>query len=143
MEDIDDGSDEFPCPPDYVTTTKRGGLKWIYKGHGYVIEKRGREEVMYWRCERKDELGCKGRIISQDDDILKATGHHSHTPEATLQEQAEVRDTIDNRSRTSRSTGYHRQPKQNNTRIDTANCTVCVRGGFIAYCGTAPHREKS
>eukprot|EP00117_Sycon_ciliatum_P042009 scpid100264/ scgid30628/ len=96
MEDIDDGSDEFPCPPDYVTTTKRGGLKWIYKVHGYVIEKRGREEVMYWRCERKDELGCKGRITSQDDDILKATGHNNHTPEATLQEQTEVRDTIDN-----------------------------------------------
>ena len=51
---------------------------------------------MYWRCERKDELGCKGRITSQDDDILKATGHNNHTPEATLQEQAEVRDTIDN-----------------------------------------------
>ena len=131
MEDMDDGSDEFPGPPDYVTTTKRGGLKWIYKGHGYVIEKRGREVVMYWWCERKDELGCKGRIISQDDYII-IKSYRTSQPHARC-----------NVARTSRSTGYHRQPKQNNTRIDSANCTVRVRGGFIGYCGTAPHREKS
>ncbi len=53
--------------PEYETTTKKGRPKIISEGYAYVRDKVGRDgEVVYWKCERKDELHCKGRVKTQE-----------------------------------------------------------------------------
>ena len=44
-------------------------------------EKCGTGDVVYWRCERKYEFGCKGRLKTNDTTIAAITGMHSHAPE--------------------------------------------------------------
>eukprot|EP00117_Sycon_ciliatum_P049982 scpid112323/ scgid35350/ len=106
----------YTGPPDYVSTTKRGGLRWIVEGYAHVVDKRGRDEVIFWRCDRKDELQCKGKLISEDDSIVKVTGLHCHAPDATKNRR---------KSRIQLSTvaeARGRQPCKSFKRLPEVNC---------------------
>jgi len=79
--------------PDYVTKTKRGRDKIIYQGYAYVKDKDG-AQVTYWRCEKKDELHCKGRVTTAEMKITKVVGEHCHAPEPGRKKLGETRDSI-------------------------------------------------
>lgn len=85
--------------PDYVSKTKRGRDRLIFKGYGYVKDKDGPDAVKYWRCEKKDEQSCTGRMRTDGANIVALVGDHCHAPDATRQEVAEVRDRMSTRSR--------------------------------------------
>ena len=67
--------------PQYVGLTQRGRRKVIQNGYAYVKEKDGPGTVSYWRCERKDELRCKGRMKMDGDLLVTTTGVHCHGPD--------------------------------------------------------------
>ena len=46
--------------PDYITQTKRGKDKWIYRGYGYVKDKDGTGGVKYWRWTWQAKPGNDG-----------------------------------------------------------------------------------
>ena len=83
---------------DHIGLTSKGKQKIIKDGYGYVKEKCGTGDVVYWRCERKDEFGCKGRLKTNDTTIAAITGMHSHAPEATRVAVATVTDAITRRA---------------------------------------------
>ena len=80
--------------PDYITQTQRGREKVIFRGYAYVKDKNGPNDVSYWRCERKDELFCKGRARMCSGKIKALVGDHNHAPEVERKEVATVRDCI-------------------------------------------------
>ena len=81
--------------PDYIITpTQRGREKVIFRGYAYVKDKNGPNDVSYWRCERKDELFCKGRARMCSGKIKALVGDHNHAPEVERKEVATVRDCI-------------------------------------------------
>ena len=69
--------------PDYMGLTSRGRPKLVKAGFGYVQDKRGRDDVVYWRCESRDELSCKGRLRTEGGVIVAYVGSHNHAPEAS------------------------------------------------------------
>ena len=80
--------------PDYITQTQHGREKVIFRGYAYVKDKNGPNDVSYWRCERKDELFCKGRARMCSGKIKALVGDHNHAPEVERKEVATVRDCI-------------------------------------------------
>ena len=84
--------------PQYVGLTQRGRRKVIQNRYAYVKEKDGPGAVSYWRCERKDELRCKGRMKMDGDLLVTTTGVHCHGPDPLKEATTKVKDTITERA---------------------------------------------
>ena len=84
--------------PQYVGLTQRGRRTVIQNGYAYAKEKDGPGTVSYWRCERKDELRCKGRMKMDGDLLVTTTGVHCHGPDLLKEATTKVKDTITERA---------------------------------------------
>ena len=83
---------------DLKTTTKHGKEKLIHRGYGYVVDKVGKDGVVYWKCEEKDALSCKGRMRTRHGLVTAVTGNHTHAPDAMRGDVAKVRDQVSSRA---------------------------------------------
>ena len=72
-------SDNDTPRPDSMTVTKRGKAKLLLDGFAYVLDKTGRENVEYWRCEDREK--CKARLTTDGRKIIKITGECTHAPD--------------------------------------------------------------
>ena len=63
---------------EYITT-KREGRALIYQGHRYVINRRGRDGRIFWRCA-VSRL-CSGSVTTTSNEILSQRDIHSHPPD--------------------------------------------------------------
>ena len=72
------------------------------------IHKRGRDGVSYWRCERKLELNCKGRLKTQGEEckVVSASDKHCHAPDARREEVAAARETMVERARSTQESSH-------------------------------------
>ena len=91
---------------DLKTTTKRGKEKLIHRGYGYVVDKVGKDGVVYWKCEEKDALSCKGRMRTRHGLVTAVTGNHTHAPDAMRGDVAKVRDQVSSRAATSQESTH-------------------------------------
>ena len=57
------------------TTTKRGGRVLLYEGHRYVINRRGRDERIFWRCSNRE---CTGSLTTLKDNTITTQKDHNH-----------------------------------------------------------------
>ena len=64
--------------PDFWGISKREMPKLVKPGYAYVQDQRGQDDVVYWRCERREELSCKGRLKTEDGSIVAYTDIHNH-----------------------------------------------------------------
>ena len=91
----------------YFTTTKRGKPKLILEGFGYVQDKRGSNGMVYWRCEKRDTLNCRGRVKTSDGgDVVFAPSAHCHAPDPAKEEIAIARDEIRRRAATTQESSH-------------------------------------
>ena len=58
------------------TTTQRGARALLYQGHKYVINRRGREDRIFWRCGKSRT--CSGSVTTQEDIVISARDTHNH-----------------------------------------------------------------
>ena len=63
---------------EYITT-KRGRRALIYQVHRYVINRRGRDGRIFWRCA-VSRL-CSGSVTTMLNEILSQRDIHSHPPD--------------------------------------------------------------
>ena len=61
----------------------RGKPQLVKDGYAYVQAKRGRDETIYWRCETKKNLSCKGRMKTESNKITAYSSSHNHAPDLT------------------------------------------------------------
>ena len=81
-------------------TTKRGARAIVYEGHKYVLNRRGRDGRIFWRCGRN--RSCSGSLCTLEDEIISQKDTHNHPPDdAEIQAEkivssirAKARDTI-------------------------------------------------
>ena len=63
---------------EFVTTT-RGGRALIYEGYKYVLNRRGRDERIFWRCAKS--RCCSGALTTINDEIVSSrASEHNHPP---------------------------------------------------------------
>ena len=60
-------------------TTKRGARAIVYEGHKYVLNRRGRDGHIFWRCGRN--RSCSGSLCTLEDEIISQKGTHNHPPD--------------------------------------------------------------
>ena len=58
-----------------IIPTIRGERKLLLEGYAYIVDRR-KDNVTYWRCERKGR--CGGRLKTQDDIVQGEASDHSH-----------------------------------------------------------------
>ena len=64
---------------EFVTTT-RGARSLIYEGYKYVINRRGRDDRIFWRCA--ETRSCSGGLTSINSEIVSSRANeHSHPPD--------------------------------------------------------------
>ena len=63
---------------EYITT-KTGGRALIYQGHRYVINRRGQDGRIFWRCAVSRP--CSGSVTTILNVILSQQYIHSHRPD--------------------------------------------------------------
>ena len=63
---------------EFVTTT-RGGRALIYEGYKYVLNRRGRDDRIFWRCGKS--RSCSGALTTIENEIVSSRAHeHNHPP---------------------------------------------------------------
>ena len=60
-------------------TTKRGARAIVYEGHKYVLNRRGRDGRIFWRCGRN--RSCSGSLCTLVDEIISQKDTHNHPPD--------------------------------------------------------------
>ena len=61
---------------EFVTTT-RGGRALIYERYKYVLNRRGRDDRVFWRCGKS--RSCSGALTTIEDEIVSSRAHeHNH-----------------------------------------------------------------
>lgn len=66
--------------------TQRGARSLLYGGYSYIINRRGIDEVVYWRCTRSHNGHCSGALTTgSGDELLSIKDTHNHPPD-----QAEI-----------------------------------------------------
>ena len=60
-------------------TTKRGARAIVYEGHKYVLNRRGRDGRIFWRCGRN--RSCSGSLCTLEDEIISQKDTHNHPPD--------------------------------------------------------------
>lgn len=58
------------------TTTQRGARSLIYGGYKYVINRRGRDGRIFWRCAKS--RACTGSVTTLEDEVLSSRDTHNH-----------------------------------------------------------------
>ena len=79
-----------------IIKSSKGTDKLSHDGYFYIYH-RGTIKKQ-WRC---DVRGCKGRVHSIDEIIVKKSGEHSHPQEFGKEEVAVIKDIIRKRGRES------------------------------------------
>ena len=59
--------------------TKRGARTLVYRGHRYVVNRRGHDGRIFWRCGKS--RSCSGSITTLDDRIVSQREDHNHAPD--------------------------------------------------------------
>ncbi len=63
------------------TTTQRGARSLLYRGYSYMLNRRGRDDLIYWRCTRSRSCHCTGSVTTgPGDTIIKEKDTHNHPP---------------------------------------------------------------
>ncbi len=74
------------------TTTQRGAQSLLHGGYSYMINRRGRDGVVYWRCTRSRNSHCTGSVTTGSADELPSVKNtHNHPPDAA---QLEVKKLV-------------------------------------------------
>ena len=60
----------------FVNMTRKG-LSLIYDGYKYVLNRRGRNDRMFWRCAKN--RSCNGGLTTMNDEIVSS--EHKHPPD--------------------------------------------------------------
>ena len=68
--------------------TKKGGRSLIFEGHRYVVNRRGRDGRIFWRCGRSRT--CRGTVTTLEDDVISQRNKHNHPPDEAEQEAAKI-----------------------------------------------------
>ena len=64
---------------EFVTTT-RGARSLIFEGYRYVINRRGRNDSIFWRCAKS--RSCSGSLKTIKREIVSSrVGEHTHPPD--------------------------------------------------------------
>ena len=93
--------------PDYVGITSRGRPKLVKSDYGYVQDKRGRDEIVYWKCESRDEFACNGRLRTDAGLIVAYVGSHNHAPGATRAEVVKALTDVKEKAKSSQDSSHH------------------------------------
>ena len=56
--------------------TKRGARALLYQGHRYVINRRGVDSRVHWRCGKS--RSCSGGMTTKDERIISVRDNHNH-----------------------------------------------------------------
>ena len=60
-------------------TTQRGARSLIYGGHKYIINRRGRDGCIFWRCAKSRQ--CKAAVTTKENEIISSrSDKHNHPP---------------------------------------------------------------
>ena len=59
-------------------TTQRGARFLIYEGHKYVINRRGRDGRIFWRCAKSRQ--CKGAVTTKENEIISSRSDEYNHP---------------------------------------------------------------
>ena len=58
-------------------TTQRGARSLIYEGHKYLINRRGRDDQIFWRYANSRQ--CEGAVTTKEDEIVSSRAdEHNH-----------------------------------------------------------------
>ena len=61
-------------------TTIRGARSLIFEGYKYIINRRGRNDIIFWRCAIS--RSCSGGLTTINNEIASSrAGEHSHPPD--------------------------------------------------------------
>ncbi len=64
------------------TVTQRGARSLLYLGYSYMLNRRGRDDTVYWRCTRSRNSHCTGSVTTgPGDDIIAVKDTHNHPPD--------------------------------------------------------------
>ena len=64
---------------EFVTTT-RGARSLIFEGYRYVINRRGRNDSIFWRCAKS--RSCRGSLTTIKGEIVSSrASEHTHPPD--------------------------------------------------------------
>ena len=72
----------------------------IDRGHLYVRQKDLANNVVSWECVQRRKKACKDHVKIQNDTIIDRVNDHTHAPDQTKVEVAEVRATMKRRAET-------------------------------------------
>ena len=63
----------------FVDITRKG-LSLIYDGYKYVLNRRSRNDRMFWRCAKNQS--CNGGLTTMNDEIVSGrASEHKHPPD--------------------------------------------------------------
>ena len=54
------------------TTTQRGGRVLLFEGYRYQVNRKGKEDRIFWRCHNRQ---CPGRLSTQGETVLSSKPH--------------------------------------------------------------------
>ena len=60
-------------------TTKRGARAIVYESHKHVLNRRGRDGHIFWRCGRS--RSCSGSVCTLHGEIMSRKDTHNHPPD--------------------------------------------------------------
>ncbi len=61
------------------TITQRGARLLLYRGYCYMLNRRGRDDIVYWRCTRSRNSHCTGSVTTGPGDaIIAVKDTHNH-----------------------------------------------------------------
>ena len=79
--------------------TKRGARALLHEGYRYVINRRGRDERIFWRCSKSRT--CSGSLCTLDDQIISSRkDQHNHPPDEAETEVEKIVDSMKDKVRT-------------------------------------------
>ena len=79
--------------------TKRGARALLNEGYRYVINRRGRDERIFWRCSKSRT--CSGSLCTLDDQIISSRkDQHNHPPDEAETEVEKIVDSMKDKVRT-------------------------------------------
>ena len=72
--------------------TQRGARSLVYQGYKYVINRRGRDGKILWRCAKS--RSCSGGMTTMDNEIISPRDTHNHPSDAAELEAEKITMTI-------------------------------------------------
>ena len=78
--------------------TQRGARALLHEGYRYVVNRRGRDERIFWRCGKS--RNCSGCLCTLKDEIISTNDNHNHPPDEASNEVDKIVDSIKGKVRT-------------------------------------------